>query len=100
MAEIIAVNTMTLASDIEALNSQLNKAKNDVQKMYVAIQTLNTMWTGPANIVYVAKFLSDKAKMEEMCQTIQKIIDCCSYAKSEYEACERTVNSIVNSISV
>ena len=44
MQQEMAVNTSTLASDIETLQGQLNSIKKDMDKMYEAVRSLDNMW--------------------------------------------------------
>lgn len=96
----IEIDTVVLQSDIEAMQSQLNAIKSDMNKMYEAVQTLDRMWNGPANDAFNQQFLNDKADMEELCGTIQSVIQYMEYAKKEYNNCENQVNSIVLEIGV
>lgn len=100
MGQEISINTSTLSMDIETLQQQLNIIKNDMDKMYSAVRVLDSMWDGPANAVFNVQFKKDQTDMTELCNTIQKIVDCMEYAKKEYNSCEIEVNSIISSISV
>jgi WXG100 family type VII secretion target len=96
----IAVNTSTLASDIETLQEQLDMVKKDINDMYGAVQTLDSMWDGPANEAFKTQFRQDYKDMQELCKTVQQIIKCMKYAKKEYNVCENEVNDIVASIQI
>ena len=100
MGQEISINTSTLSQDIEKLQQQLNRIRNDLNKMYQAVHTLDTMWDGPANAAFNMQFNKDKNDMTELCNTVQKIIDCMEYAKKEYNFCEAEVGSIIDSISI
>ena len=100
MGNEITVNTWTLSSDIETLQQQLNVIKTDMDKMYDAVRVLDSMWDGPANQAFNVQFNSDRNDMLELCNTVQKIIDCMEYAKKEYNSCEADVGSIVASIAI
>ena len=100
MSQEIAIDTSALATDIQDLQSQLDIIKKDMDKMFDAMNTLDIMWDGPANDAFRAQFSQDHTDMGELCETIQKIINCMTYAKDEYNACERDVNGIVASIKV
>lgn len=100
MSQEIAVNTGTLASDIELLQSQLDFVKKDTNQMYEAMQALDAMWDGPANEAFRTQFSKDREDMETLCQTVQDIIDCMTYAKGEYNTCENEVGNIVAAIRI
>ncbi|MBE5881920.1 MAG: hypothetical protein E7289_06420 [Lachnospiraceae bacterium] len=100
MSQEIAVNTSTLASDTQDLQTQLDAVKRSMNQMYDAMQTLDAMWDGPANDAFRAQFSKDQSDMGDLCETIQKIINCMTYAKDEYNTCERDVNGIISSIRV
>lgn len=100
MAQIIEINSNTLASDIEAMQQNLGNIINDVENMYAAIAMLDGMWDGPANIAFRQQFLKDKEDMDGVCQEIQHLIDCMTFAKDEYNNCENEISSIINAIRV
>lgn len=100
MGQEIAVNTSILGTDIEKMQNQLNIVKNDMDKMYQAVRILDSMWDGPANMAFNQQFNRDHNDMKTLCDTIQKIINCYSNAKKEYDSCEAEVGGIISSISV
>lgn len=100
MGQEIAIKTESLASDITLMQSRLNAIKNDMGKMFEAVAILDRMWEGPANQVFVQQFTTDQQSMEQLCDVIQSIINCLTYAKDEYTKCENEVNSIVSSIRI
>ena len=100
MQQEIAVNTSTLASDIETLQGQLNSIKNDMEKMYEAVRVLDNMWDGPANEAFKRQFHADQEDMKTLCETIQGIIDDMTYAKGEYNTCENEISGIISSIHI
>lgn len=100
MQQEIAVNTSTLASDIETLQRQLDSIKSDMNKMYEAVRSLNSMWDGPANEAFKQQFQADQTDMKTLCDTVQKIINCMTYAKDEYNTCENEISGIIASIRI
>ena len=100
MGQEISINTSTLSGDIDKLQQQLNAIRNDLTKMYQAVRVLDTMWDGPANEAFNIQFNQDKNDMTELCNTVQKIIDCMEYAKKEYNSCEVEVSNIIDSIAI
>ena len=100
MGQEIAINTSTLSGDIERLQQQLNEIRNDLNRMYNAFRVLDSMWDGPANQAFNIQFNKDQNDMTELCNTVQKIIDCMEYAKKEYNSCEAEVSGIIASIAI
>ena len=99
MHNIIAVNTSTLSSDIETMQTQLNAVKKAAGKMYDSVNVLNSMWEGPAHDAFVTQFMTDQKDMLALCDTIQKI-NVMSEARNEYNTCENQVSGIVASIRI
>lgn len=100
MQQEIAIDTGTLGRDIDALQTQLNVIRRDMQNMYQAVRVLDTMWDGPANAAFNEQFDKDHNDMSSLCDLVQKIIDCMTYAKGEYNACEHEVSAIIATINV
>ena len=100
MSKEIEVNTNTLAADIEKLQNELNLVVSELNKMYDAVNLLDSMWDGPANDTFRAQFLQDRQEMQEICNELQKMNDCLVYAKNEYNTCENNINGIVTSIRI
>ena len=96
----IAVNTDTLASDIAELNGALDTARKMLSDMFTQIQELDAMWDGPANDEFNRQFANDHENAEEMCKTVQSLIECMEYAKEQYNSCENQVNVIVSAINI
>lgn len=100
MSQEITVDTGLLANDINSLQNLLNNIKKDMDKMYDAVEVLNGMWDGEANEAFNQQFSQDHNDMKELCDTVQRIIDCLEYAKKEYNTCETEISSIISAISV
>lgn len=96
----IAVNTATLQNDINDMQEVLEKVKKRTQSMFDEIMELDSMWDGVAHMAFKQQFNQDYQKMVELCNTISSLIFCMQYAKKEYEACEKSIHSIVNSIRI
>lgn len=100
MRQEIAVNTPTLASDIEKLQGQLNSIRDDMDKMYEAVRVLDNMWDGPANETFKQQFQADQEEMAALCDTVQKLIGYMTYARGEYNICENEISGIIASIRI
>lgn len=100
MAKEITVNTDTLSSTIDEAQGYLDIITRDLGKMYETVKVLDTMWDGPANDAFNLQFANDEKDMRAICETIQKIIECHTFAKDSYNQCETAVESIVSAIKV
>lgn len=100
MAQHIEVDTITLNSDRETMQENLNTIKTDMTKMYEAVAKLDMMWNGPANDAFNVQFMQDKADMDELCKIIQKVVDCMSFARKEYDNCENQISNIIAGIRI
>lgn len=96
----IGVNPQTLNSQTDSIQRELNRIREDIEKMYDAVRALDVMWDGPASESFKIQFNMDNIAMGQLCDTIQSILDSMKYAKDEYEKCEENVNSIISSIRV
>lgn len=96
----IGVNPQTLNSQTDSIQRELNRIREDIEKMYDAVRALDVMWDGPASESFKIHFNMDNIAMGQLCDTIQSILDSMKYAKDEYEKCEENVNSIISSIRV
>lgn len=100
MGKEIAVNTITLSSDIDTLTTTLGQVQSNLDKMYDAVKVLDSMWDGEANQTFNLQFQSDKDAMGDVCKNLKKVIDCMTYAKEQYNTCEGRVGEIVSSIRI
>ncbi len=100
MKNEIAINTGTLKDDIDLMQTELTQIRNELDNMFNAIQALDTTWKGPANIAFNQQFNIDRQQMKDMCDIIQKIINCLNYANGEYNTCDNEVSEIVAAIQV
>ena len=96
----IAVNTNTLANDIDALTTALASARAQLDDMFHQVAELDTMWDGPANDEFNRQFGNDYENAKNLCKTIESIIECMKFAKDQYNTCENEVNGIVSAITI
>ena len=94
----IAVDTSTLSDDITALQEELDDITSNLDKIFDEIIDLDTMWDGPANQAFMEQFARDTIYAHEICQTLQNLVECMTYAKGQYDTCENEISSIVSSI--
>ena len=100
MADIIEINLSSLDSDIEAMTEELGLLRGDMNKAYESVSELDSMWNGPANDAFNKAFVDDKAAMDELCTTIQSLIDFMVNAAKEYRTCESNVSAEIDAIKI
>ena len=98
MADEIATKTESMEKDIKELRSLLKKAKETVEQLFSEIKALDAMWDGAANDAFNIQFINDYQYSLDMCDSVDELIDCISFAKKEYEKCETEVSDIVHAI--
>lgn len=100
MADIIEINTRTLANDIKEMETEVAKLRGEMAKAYNSVAELDAMWKGPANEEFRAAFQSDREAMEEMCRIIDGLIGYMENARNEYRRCEAAVSSEIDAIKI
>lgn len=96
----ISINTSVLQGDIDKLKESLETVRKNIAEAYMATYELDKMWDGPANITFQTAFRKDQRDMEELCNTIEKMINSMEMARTEYDKCEADVNTIIDSIRI
>lgn len=96
----IAVDTFTLSGDIQELKGALSAVRSQLSDMFSQITELDAMWDGPANAEFNRQFGIDHENAENMCRTVESLIECMEYARDQYNSCENAVNSKVASIQI
>lgn len=94
----IAIETNTLASDINELTGELEVVRKHIETMTADMTELDAMWEGPANQVFMIQFQNDVQYAEEICGMLQKLTECMEYARKQYDSCESEVCSLIASI--
>lgn len=96
----IAVDTSALYGDIQELREALSAVRSQLSDMFGQIAELDAMWDGPANAEFDRQFGMDHENAENMCKTVESLIECMEYARNQYNSCENEVNDIVSVIRV
>lgn len=100
MADYIEVNIQTLEQDIKDMEEALKLVESDMTSMFESVNSLDTMWDGPANAAFNRQFLADKQTFEALCEAVDGIIDSMDNAKNSYRKCEATVKEEINRIKI
>lgn len=96
----IEVDTSKLNSDISEQKSEITQARNRLKTLKSELDALNAMWKGSANLAFQNAVTQDYSKMQNMLTTLEKLASCMENAKKEYNSCEQSVKSTVNSIRI
>lgn len=96
----IRVDIRRLEQTKEDMQTRVDRVKKDIEKMQQAMNTLNAAWTGTANQGFRQSVEEDIALLEEVCETVQKIIKYESKAVKGYDKCESTVSDLIANIKV
>ena len=96
----IEINTSTLGTDIETLETTLGQLEIQVEAMFTSVSELDRMWDGPANDAFNQQFRLDYQICVAMCQTLKELIESLRYAKGEYEKCEQSIDGLIRSIQI
>ena len=96
----IEQNTDRLSDDIIRLEEEKAVLEKAIDAMFDAVNTLDTMWKGPANEAFRAQFQSDYETCSEMNKTLGILIEKLRKAREEYDKCEAEVESLVRAIRI
>lgn len=94
----IEISTPNLATDISRMQERLNDLVVAKDQVYRCLETLNTMWDGTANTIFMAQTRIDQMVLQGLIRNLNELIECMEYAHSEYEKCNDSVNSKIASI--
>ena len=87
----IEISTEQLNADISKMKEEkeaLVQARNNV---FTCLEKINAMWEGQAHDIFVLQVVRDTAVMNDLLSNIDNLIDCMSYAKTEYDKCTQDV---------
>ncbi|MGM9616770.1 WXG100 family type VII secretion target [Butyricicoccus sp.] len=100
MADRILIHTSELQAATDRLTDLLKNTKGELAELYEAVQSMNTMWTGPANDAFRSQFTSDQQEAYALCGTLQKFIQSMQYARNAYDNCESSICDIISGIRI
>jgi len=100
VADKIRVNTDSLNRTRENVANQIKQIRGQITNMYGEITALNSMWEGEAHAAFDTHFKSDVKNLENLCKSLDGIVNYENNAVTEYNRCERNVASLINSIKV
>ena len=91
----IEISTDALNGDIREFQTQIGGIESETKGLFEAVQTLNSMWTGPANAAFNKQFLQDYDIMMDVVKCLNQYADSLAYASREYQNCEEKVRQTV-----
>lgn len=94
----IEISTPRLGNDIGKMQDKLNDLVAAKDQVYRCLETLNTMWDGVANTVFIAQTRMDEQVLQGLINNLNNLIECMEYAQSEYERCADEVSSKIAAI--
>lgn len=100
MADYIEIDTMALDRDRQTIQSELESVQTEIGRLGEKMESLGSMWEGPAHNAFMSQFHTDYEFVQEFAGEIRAYIETMEYAGKEYERCEDAVRQAVESIRV
>lgn len=94
------VYTDQVARLSSSMESELRQVEQLRQNMFRSMEDLDAMWDGSSHDAFVAQYFEDEQSVQELCNTITKLIEHMKEARRQYEQCEQSVKDMVNSIQI
>ncbi len=100
MAATIEVNTGTLRTDIDSINSELKILRQDIVSLRNVAASLGNTWSGRAKDAFMVALNDDIGELERLVSELEKYTTRTNDVRAEYDSCENTVAQIISSIRV
>ena len=97
-ANQVEVNINVLSDDVNKLSELLTKIRSRSTEMFEDLDVLDTMWEGEAHEAFRMQVTDDRANMEKLALSIEKLIDYMRFASREYNICEEAVINEIGTI--
>lgn len=94
----IEVDTDLMQRDIRMLEAKRDSLRKSFSIMTNELLDLSSKWEGPAKEAFMAQLSIDMQFIDEVMQCLTDTIDDLTYAKDEYDRCDREVATIVASL--
>lgn len=94
----IEISTPQLANDIRKMSDLLDNLVSSKDQVYRCLEDLNTKWEGITHTVFVNQTRVDQQVLQSLIANLENLIECMTYARTEYERCTDEVNSKIASI--
>lgn len=96
----IEINTDILKSDASSMGDKVSILRSTMEQMNSAVLEMSGMWEGTAHDSFVTQYNSDYENMKEICDIVDKIIDCMNYAVTQYDQCDTEVKDVINALRI
>ena len=100
MENVIEVSTGNLAQDVKDMEDILSELKKEMDEMDAMIVTLNTMWQGDAQNIFMKQYNLDRQIWMDMRENVEEIINGMQNARQAYEKCENTIGQKIDSLRI
>jgi len=94
------VDTNRLSEDTDEIRAQINRVKNYVDDMFLSVQKLGAMWTGPANKAFTGKFIKDKQDIAEYLEQIDAYVLRLESDSKNYSSTENRAVAMIGSVKI
>ena len=100
MADKIRVNTSSLNRTRENVANQIKNIRTQITAMRNDVQAMNSMWEGESHTAFNTAFQADISRLENLCKSLDGIVNYENNAVAEYNRCENNVRQMVENIRV
>lgn len=100
MANYIKVSTHGIYNDRESIQNELDGIKRAVDDLGQEMQALGQTWEGLAWSAFQAQVAKDMENMQSVCDRLVVFMTHMEYAETEYENCNKRVESLIRRIFI
>lgn len=100
MSVCFEVDTDVLRRDTLTLRQYLSIISHAHGNLRDKMMEVNGMWEGPAKEAFHAQFKEDCAELINLCKQIRDVLESMEDAAKEYDSCDGSVKSIIDSIHI
>lgn len=94
------VNTGTLRSDAASIRREIDALKQNAQTLRSLSASLNRMWTGQAKAEFQKNYALELDALEHAIASLERFTLQTQGVGTEYERCERSVSSVIDSLKI
>ena len=98
--EIIANDLPRFLGDIGDYENAFSSFRTHFEQLNEDMAALNSMWEGEAHDALVASYEKDKARLQELSNLLEQIMNEMKFAHEEYSRCENNVSQTIDSINI
>ena len=95
---IIRVNSDLLNSDASTIQANIRQIAQNTSEMAGLCTALNTMWEGPASMVFKTTFEKEIERLNKISQQFMQLNEFELEAKKSYDNCERDVHDVTSAL--